>query len=141
MPVNRETKMSPDLNFVYAPQVFLASQEKFHADTDKNYWKTIADLIPNEVPAMAKKRGKKEQGKQPSIAVVQGPKPGKPTDLARMRQILIKLKHNTPPHLKPSPSPAPTTKDAKTGGEGSVAATAPPKDVPIATPAEAIAIA
>ncbi|XP_058181876.1 clathrin light chain 2-like [Rhododendron vialii] len=122
-------------------KVFLASQEKFHADADKNYWKTIADLIPNELPTIVKKRGKKEQEKQPSIVVVQGPKPGKPTDLARMRQILIKLKHNTPPHLKPSPPPAPTTKDAKTGGEGSVATTAPPKDVPTATPVEAIAVA
>lgn len=130
--------MSTD-NLVYALQVFLASQGKFHADADKNYWKTIADLIPNEVPTIAKKRGKKEQEKQPSIIVVQGPKPGKPTDLARMRQILIKLKHNTPPHLKPSPPPAPTTKDAKTGGEGSVATS--PKDVPTATPVEAIAVA
>lgn len=93
------------------------------------------------MPTIAKKRGKREQEKQPSIVVVQGPKPGKPTDLARMRQILIKLKHNTPPHLKPSPPPAPTTKDAKTGGEGSVATSAPPKDVPTATPVEAIAVA
>lgn len=121
-------------------KVFLASQEKFHADADKNFWKTIADLIPNEVPTI-KKRGKKDQEKQPSIVVVQGPKPGKPTDLARMRQILIKLKHNTPPHLKHSPLPAPTTKDAKTGSEGSIAASAPHKDVPVAAPTEAVAVA
>jgi len=58
-----------------------------------------------------------------------------------MRQILIKLKHNTPPHLKHSPPPAPTTKDAKTGSEGSIAASAPHKDVPVAAPAEAVAVA
>ncbi|XP_062000879.1 clathrin light chain 2-like [Rosa rugosa] len=83
-------------------KMFVASQEKFHAEVDKNYWKAVADLIPNEVPAI-EKRGKKDQEKKPSIVVVQGPKPGKPTELSRMRQILLKLKHNTPPHLKPSP--------------------------------------
>ncbi|GFP87803.1 clathrin light chain 2 [Phtheirospermum japonicum] len=88
-------------------KVFIASQEKFHAEADKDYWKSIAELIPKEVPTIEKRKGKKDQDKKPSIAVVQGPKPGKPTDLARMRQILIKLKHNTPAHLKPSPPPAP----------------------------------
>ena len=91
---------------------FMANHEKFHKEADKNYWKTIAELIPNEVPTIEKKRGKKEQEKKPSIAVIQGPKPGKPTDLARMRQILVKLKHNTPIHLKLASPPA----DAKTDG-------------------------
>ncbi|XP_004307628.1 PREDICTED: clathrin light chain 2 [Fragaria vesca subsp. vesca] len=86
-------------------KMFVASQEKFHAEVDKNYWKAVADLIPNEVPAI-EKRGRKDQEKKPSVVVVQGPKPGKPTELSRMRQILLKLKHNTPPHLKPLP-PAP----------------------------------
>ncbi|KAI3930048.1 hypothetical protein MKW92_014908 [Papaver armeniacum] len=86
---------------------------KFHSEADKNYWKAIAELVPNEVPAIEKRRGKKDQDKKPSIVVVQGPKPGKPTDLARMRQILTKLKHNTPAHMKPPPPVA--DKDAKTG--------------------------
>ncbi|KAL6131587.1 hypothetical protein ACLB2K_069961 [Fragaria x ananassa] len=93
------------LNISVFSQMFVASQEKFHAEVDKNYWKAVADLIPNEVPAI-EKRGKKDQEKKPSVVVVQGPKPGKPTELSRMRQILLKLKHNTPPHVKPSP-PAP----------------------------------
>ncbi|KAM1141537.1 hypothetical protein FF1_041430 [Malus domestica] len=83
--------------------LFLANQEKLHAEVDKNYRKAIADFIPNEVPAIEKKRGKKDTEKKPSILVVQGPKPRKPTELSRMRQILLKLKHNTPPRLKPSP--------------------------------------
>lgn len=91
-------------------KVFIAGQEKFHAEADKDYWKSIADLIPKEIPSVEKRKGKKEQEKKPGIIIVQGPKPGKPTDLARMRQILIKLKHNTPPHLKPSPPPAPDAK-------------------------------
>lgn len=119
------------------PQLFLANLEKFHAEVDKSYWKSIAELIPNEVPTIEKKRGKKDQDKKPSIAVVQGPKPGKPTDLSRMRQIILKLKHNTPPRLKPSPpAPAPA-KDAKTSGP-SVSA-APPKATVAVTPEAVVA--
>ncbi|KAJ7968531.1 Clathrin light chain [Quillaja saponaria] len=94
----------------------LANQEKFHKEADKKYWKTIAELIPHEVPTIEKKRSKKDQDKKPSITVVQGPKPGKPTDLSRMRHILLKLKHTPPPHMIP-PKPAPT-KDAKDGKDG-----------------------
>ncbi|KAL6326449.1 hypothetical protein AAG906_008311 [Vitis piasezkii] len=121
-------------------KLFIANQEKFHAEADKNYWKAIAELIPNEVPAIEKKRGKKDQDKKPSIVVIQGPKPGKPTDLSRMRQILLKLKHNTPPHLKPSPPPAPApAKDAKTGNSASAAA--PAKAAVGPSPPEAVAAA
>lgn len=105
---------------VFVEQLYLANQEKFHKEADKNYWKTIAELIPREVPNIEKKRGKKDQDKKPSITVVQGPKPGKPTDLARMRQILLKLKHTPPPHMIPPP-PAPA-KDGKEGKDGKEAA-------------------
>ncbi|KAI3988916.1 hypothetical protein MKX01_016487 [Papaver californicum] len=94
-------------------KLFVANRDKFHSEADKNYWNAIAELVPNEVPAIEKRRGKKDQDKKTSIVVVQGPKPGKPTDLARMRQILVKLKHNTPAHMKPPPAIA--DKDAKTG--------------------------
>lgn len=81
----------------------MAGQHKFHAEAD---WKTIAELIPIEVPAIERKRTRKkdqdQDKKNTSMAVIQGPKPGKPTDLSRMRQMLIKLKH-----LEPSPPPAP----------------------------------
>lgn len=68
---------------------------------------------------MGKRKGKKDEEKKPSIVVVQGPKPGKPSDLSRMRQILLKLKHNTPPHLKESP----TAPNASTSAVHAVAAT------------------
>ncbi|PPD77089.1 hypothetical protein GOBAR_DD25983 [Gossypium barbadense] len=84
----------------------LENREKFHAVAEKNYWKAIAELIPHEVPTI-EKRGKKDKEKKPSIIVIQGPKPGKPTDLSRMRQILVKLKHSPPPHLKPQMPPPP----------------------------------
>ncbi|XP_070660725.1 clathrin light chain 1 [Malus domestica] len=97
-------------------KLYLANQEKFHKEADKHYWKAIAELIPREVPNIEKKRGKKDPDKKPSIVVIQGPKPGKPTDLSRMRQIFLKLKQNPPPHMMPSP-PAKDVKDAKGGND------------------------
>ncbi|KAJ0245588.1 Clathrin light chain 3 [Hirschfeldia incana] len=84
-------------------KLYLESQEKFYAEADKNSWKAIAELIPREVPVLEKK-GKK---KQASVTVIQGPKPGKPTDLARMRQVITRLKHSPPSHMKPKvPTPS-----------------------------------
>ncbi|KAK8535990.1 hypothetical protein V6N12_012653 [Hibiscus sabdariffa] len=96
--------------------IFVANHEKFHAEADKHYWKAIAELIPNEMPT-TEKRGKKdkEKEKKPSTVVVQGPKLGKPTDLSRMRQILLELKHETPLHLKHSPPAPEQVQDAKSG--------------------------
>uniref|UniRef100_J3M2Q0 Clathrin light chain n=2 Tax=Oryza brachyantha TaxID=4533 RepID=J3M2Q0_ORYBR len=95
-------------------KIFVASQEKFHAEADKQYWKSISDLIPHEI-ATIEKRGKKDKDKKPSITVIQGPKPGKPTDLSRMRQILVKLKHAPPPHMM-QPPPAPAAKEGAKDG-------------------------
>lgn len=129
-------------------KLFVANQEKFHVEADNNYWKAIAELIPYEISAIERKRGKKDQEKKPSVVIVQGPKPGKPTDLSRMRQIILKLKHNTPPHLKPSPPPAPAsapapspspTKDGQTSG--ATKAAAPPKAAAVATPQETVVAA
>ncbi|XP_051134017.1 clathrin light chain 2-like [Andrographis paniculata] len=113
-------------------KLYIAGQEKFHKEADKQYWKAIAELIPNEVPNIEKRGKKKDQDKKPSITVVQGPKPGKPTDLSRMRGILVKLKHNPPPHmLPPPPPPAKDKKDAKPAKDASPDATAPgPKETP-----------
>ncbi|KAF3433461.1 hypothetical protein FNV43_RR24563 [Rhamnella rubrinervis] len=121
-------------------KLFVANQGKFHAEADKNYWKSIAELIPNEVPAIEKKRGKKDQEKKASVVVLQGPKPGKPTELSRMRQILVKLKHSTPPHLKHSPPPPPPrANDSKSNGAAFAAA--PSNTAVVVTPPEAVAAA
>ena len=80
--------------------MYLANQEKFHKEADKHYWKAIAEIIPREVPNIKRRGGKKDDDeKKPSIMVIQGPKPGKPTDLSRMRQLFLKLKQNPPPHM------------------------------------------
>ncbi|CAN4104940.1 unnamed protein product [Withania somnifera] len=96
-------------------KLYLANQEKFHKEAHKNYFKAIAEIIPREVPNIEKRRGKKEEEKKPSIAVIQGAKPGKPTDLSRMRQLFLKLKQNPPPHTLPPPE---KDKDGKDGKEG-----------------------
>ncbi|KAL9275228.1 Clathrin light chain 2-like protein [Drosera capensis] len=101
-------------------KLFLANHEKFHKEADRNYWKSIAELIPNEVP-MLEKKGKKDQEKKPSIVVIQGPKPGKPTDLSRLRHVLLKLKHEAPQHLKLSASAAASTEGIETSSNVAVA--------------------
>ncbi|XP_045821540.1 clathrin light chain 1-like [Trifolium pratense] len=126
-------------------KLYLANQENFHKEADKNYWKAIGEIIPREVANIEKKRGKKDQDKNPSVTVLQGPKPGKPTDLSRMRQILLKLKHTPPTHMIPPP-PAPakdskdgkdgkeTAKDSKDGKDGKETATKPNGSAPESAP-------
>ncbi|KAI9156153.1 hypothetical protein LWI28_001356 [Acer negundo] len=88
----------------------------------------IAELLPNEV--------NKDQEKKPSIVVIQGPKPGTPTDLSRMLQLLLKLKHNAPNHLNPAPAAPALSKDAKTSYVA-----APSQAAVDATPTEVVAAA
>jgi len=112
-------------------KMYVAKQETFHKEADKQYWKAIAELIPREVPNI-EKRGKKDKDKKPSITVIQGPKPGKPTDLSRLRHILVKLKHTPPAHMVPPPPPPAAAKDGKEGDKDDKTAAKDGKDAPSA---------
>ncbi|EYU26157.1 hypothetical protein MIMGU_mgv1a019323mg, partial [Erythranthe guttata] len=97
-------------------KLYHANQEKFHKEADKQFWKAIAEIIPREVPNIEKRRAKKEEDRKASVFVIQGPKPGKPTDMTRMRQVLLKLKTTPPLHMIPPPPPP--EKDDKNPKDG-----------------------
>ncbi|XP_015953511.1 clathrin light chain 1-like [Arachis duranensis] len=92
-------------------KIYLANQAKFHKEADKHYWKAIAELIPSEVANIEKRGRKAEAEKKHQVNPIQGPKPGKPTNLARMHQMILKLQQNPLP-------PKEDNKDGKSMKDG-----------------------
>ena len=96
--------------YLWVVQVYLADQENFHKNADKAYWKAVADMVPKELPASLEPKShqmKEKKEKKSTFVALPGPKPGKPTDMGRMRQVLLKLKHTPPAHMIPPPPPPP----------------------------------
>ncbi|KAK2634900.1 hypothetical protein Ddye_029692 [Dipteronia dyeriana] len=83
--------------------LFVANQNKFYDEADKNYWKAIAELLPDEVLTIEKRKVKKDREKKPSIVVIQGPKPDTPKIEARCTY-----------HLNSTPAAPALSKVAKT---------------------------
>jgi hypothetical protein len=98
-------------------KTYLLNQETFHKESHKHYWKAVADLIPNELPTIDKGGKKDRKDKKPGIVAIKGPKPGKSTDMTRLRQVLIKLKHHPPEHMKYKPPPPPPAADKDKDGK------------------------
>ena len=46
---------------LFISQLFVANRNKFYHEADKNYWKAIAELLPNEVPTKEKRKVNKDQ--------------------------------------------------------------------------------
>lgn len=111
-------------------QVFLENLVTFHATADKHYWKAVGELVPHELTALeTKSRGKDK--KKPSVVINHGPKPGKATDLTRMRQVLVKLKHNPPAHMKAPPPAPPAAVPAAEGSDAKPSAEAAAGPAPL----------
>ncbi|CAK9213907.1 unnamed protein product [Sphagnum jensenii] len=138
--MNREANIKKNRD---QEKVYLANQENFHKNADKAYWKAVAELLPKELPPSLEPKGRKDKEKREkksTFVANKGPKPGKPTDLGRMRQVLLKLKHNPPAHMIPPPPPPPkpeseAAKDVTKGEKPAEAAGGvPPDNEPAAAP-------
>jgi hypothetical protein len=139
--MNREANIKKNRD---QEKVYLSNQENFHKNADKAYWKAVAELLPKELPPSLEPKGRKNKDKnekKSTFVANKGPKPGKPTDLGRMRQVLLKLKHNPPAHMIPPPPPPPkpeteASKDTTKGEKpaDTVTPATEPAAVPEATP-------
>lgn len=113
---NREAQMKSNRD---KELTYHADQEHFHKTAGKQYWKAVAELVPKELPASLEPKGrqmKEKKEKKSTFVALPGPKPGKPTDMGRFRQVLLKLKHNPPAHMIPPPPPPPKP-EAKDGAK------------------------
>jgi hypothetical protein len=119
---NRENQMKANRDKELA---YHADQEHFHKTAGKQYWKAVTELVPKELPASLEPKGrqmKEKKEKKSTFVALPGPKPGKPTDMGRFRQVLLKLKHNPPAHMipPPPPPPKPEAKEGEKGKDGKV---------------------
>ncbi|XP_024388754.1 clathrin light chain 2 isoform X2 [Physcomitrium patens] len=117
---NREARMKENRD---KETVYHADQEHFHKTAGKQYWKAVTELVPKELPASLEPKSrqmKEKKEKKSTFVALPGPKPGKPTDLGRFRQVLLKLKHNPPAHMIPPPpaAPKPEAKEGEKGAKG-----------------------
>eukprot|EP00475_Leptophrys_vorax_P042508 TRINITY_DN8010_c0_g5_i1.p1 TRINITY_DN8010_c0_g5~~TRINITY_DN8010_c0_g5_i1.p1 ORF type:complete len:231 (-),score=47.79 TRINITY_DN8010_c0_g5_i1:695-1387(-) len=77
-----------------------------------NYWESVCAFVNFDVPTKKEKAKAKSGEPVRTSTLLNDAKPGKHTDLARMRQVLLKLKHNPPPSFAPAAAAADTGSDA-----------------------------
>eukprot|EP00270_Netrium_digitus_P014581 TRINITY_DN497_c0_g1_i1.p1 TRINITY_DN497_c0_g1~~TRINITY_DN497_c0_g1_i1.p1 ORF type:complete len:229 (-),score=39.14 TRINITY_DN497_c0_g1_i1:331-975(-) len=79
-------------------KIYLENLESLNAKAGGNYWEAVTAFVNFETQVKKEKVKAKGEPVRTST-LLNDAKPGKHTDLTRMRQVLLKLKHNPPAHL------------------------------------------
>eukprot|EP00897_Mesotaenium_endlicherianum_P010243 jgi/Mesen1/9247/ME000006S09245 len=84
-------------------KAFVTNLESLNAKKGGNHWEAVVAHVNFDAPTGKKdSKAKSKEGPVRTSTLLADAKPGKQTDLARMRQILLKLKHSPPSKNAPS---------------------------------------
>eukprot|EP00850_Spirogloea_muscicola_P021321 SM000244S08556 [mRNA] locus=s244:48691:54270:- [translate_table: standard] len=118
----QKSKEQNQINNREKEKVFLANLEALNTPkSGANYWETVTAMVNFDASVPKKDEKRKSAGATRSSQTATDLKPGKQTDLARMRQVLLKLKHTAPPGSAPAKEQAPAAAPGCWGPELAVA--------------------